>query len=85
MPHQKHHHDGHHHGHHSGHSHKNTSSGGHGVGDSGAHYLPIKDNHDPKPPPGASNSYEHVRKKIDHHDDRAIAHKHYTREKMMNK
>jgi hypothetical protein len=68
-----------------GHSHKNTSMGGAGKGDSGAHYLPIKENHDPKPPAGASNSYEMVRKKIDHHDDRSLAHKHYTREKMMNK
>jgi hypothetical protein len=68
------------------HSHKNTSSGGHdGKGNSGAHYLPIKENVDPKPPAGASNSYEHVRKMIDHKDDRALARRPYTREKMMNK
>lgn len=72
--------------HHSSHSHKNTSSGGHdGKGNTGAHYRPIRDNVDPKPPAGASNSYEQVRKKIDHHDDRSLAHKPYTREKMMNK
>ena len=68
-----------------GHSYKNTSEGGHSVGDKGAHYRPIRDNVDPKPPAGASNSYEQVRKKIDHHDDRSLAHKHYTREKMANK
>lgn len=68
-----------------GHSHKNTSSGGMGKDSSGAHYLPIKDNVDPKPPAGASNSYESVRRKIDAKDDRAIGANHYTREKMMNK
>jgi hypothetical protein len=69
-----------------GHSHKNTSSGGHdGHGDKGAHYRPIKENVDPKPPAGSSNSYEQIRKKIDHHDDKSLANKHYTREKMANK
>ena len=71
-----------------GHSHKNTSSGGHehgGKGNTGADYSRIKENIDPKPPAGASNSYEMVRKKIDHKDDRALAHRPYTREKMMNK
>ena len=68
-----------------GHSHKNTSSGGSGVGDSGADYIKIKENVDPKPPAGASNSYEKIREKIDRKDDKSIAHKHYTREKMMNK
>jgi hypothetical protein len=68
------------------HSHKNTSSGGHdGKGDSGAHYLPIAENKAHVPPAGASNSYEKVRTKIDAKDDRALGHKHYTREKMMNK
>lgn len=67
------------------HSHKNTSMGGSSTGDSGSHYIPIKENVDPKPPAGASNSYEQVRKKIDRHDDSALAKKHYTREKMMNK
>ena len=67
------------------HSHKNTSSGGHGKGNTGAHYSEIREYHDPKPPAGASNSYEKVRKQIDHHDDRSLAHKPYTREKMMNK
>lgn len=68
-----------------GHSHKNTSMGGAGKGDSGAHYLKIKDNVDPKPPAGASNSYEKVRDKIDRKDDAALSRDHYTREKMMNK
>jgi hypothetical protein len=68
-----------------GHSHKNTSMGGSGKGNTGADYIKIKENVDPKPPAGASNSYEQVRKKIDHHDDRSLAHKPYTREKMMNK
>lgn len=68
------------------HSHKNTSSGGHeGHGNSGADYSEIRDRSDPKPPPGASNSYEMVRKKIDRHDDASLAKRPYTREKMMNK
>lgn len=68
-----------------GYSHKNTSMGGSGKGDAGSHYSKIKENVDPKPPAGASNSYEKVREKIDRHDDAALAKKHYTREKMMNK
>jgi hypothetical protein len=69
-----------------GHSHKNTSSGGNdGSGDKGAHYSKIKENVDPKPPAGASNSYEKIREKIDRSDDRSLANKHYTREKMANK
>jgi len=68
-----------------GQSYKNTSSGGSGKGNIGAHYSPIKENVDPKPPAGASNSYEQVRKKIDAKDDRALAHKPYTRDKMNNK
>lgn len=68
-----------------GQSYKNTSSGGSGRDSSGAHYLPIRDNVDPKPPAGASNSYESVRKKIDARDDRSIGANHYTREKMDNK
>lgn len=69
-----------------GHSHKNTSSGGHdGHGNKGADYIKIKENHDPKPPAGASNSYEKVREKIDRKDDSALAKRPYTREKMMNK
>lgn len=67
------------------HSHKNTSSGGSGKDSSGAHYLPIKENVDPKPPAGASNSYEGIRKKIDAKDTRSIGANHYTREKMANK
>lgn len=69
-----------------GQSYKNTSmGGGDKKGNSGAHYSPIKENIDPKPPAGASNSYEKVRKEIDRKDDRALAHKPYTREKMNNK
>jgi hypothetical protein len=68
-----------------GHSHKNTSSGGAGMGNTGAHYLPIKENVDPKPPAGASNSYEKVRNKIDAKDDASLRKMPYTREKMANK
>lgn len=62
------------------HSHKNTSMGG-----MPPKRLPIKENVDPKPPAGASNSYEKVRDKIDAADERAIKNKAYTKEKMMNK
>lgn len=69
-----------------GHSHKNTSNGGReGHGDSGPDYIKIKENVDPRPPAGASNSYEKVREKIDRHDSASLGKKHYTREKMMNK
>lgn len=68
-----------------GQSYKNTSSGGSGKGDAGARYSPIREYSDPKPPAGASNSYETIRKKIDAADDRALGNKHYTREKMANK
>ena len=68
-----------------GHSHKNTSMGGKGEGDKGAHYRPIAENKAHVPPPGASNSYEKVREKIDRADDKSLGHKHYTREKMENK
>jgi hypothetical protein len=68
-----------------GHSHKNTSHGGAGKGDAGSDYSKIGENKAHVPPAGASNSYEQIRKKIDHNDDRALGHKHYTREKMMNK
>ena len=68
------------------HSHKNTSHGGHeGHGNSGADYSKIKHHADPKPPAGASNSYEKIREKIDRHDASSLAKKPYTREKMMNK
>lgn len=66
-------------------SYKNTSNGGGGKGNSGAHYSPIRDNVDPKPPAGASNSYEQVRKKIDAKDASALSKMPYTREKMNNK
>jgi hypothetical protein len=69
-----------------GQSYKNTSKGGReGHGDSGADYSKIKENVDPKPPAGASNSYEKIRQKIDAKDDKHLAHNHYTREKMANK
>ncbi len=69
-----------------GHSHKNTSMGGReGHGNSGADFIKIKENHDPKPPAGASNSYEKIREKIDRHDSSSLAKRPYTREKMMNK
>jgi len=67
------------------HSHKNTSNGGGSKGNTGAHYSKIGENKAHVPPAGASNSYEMVRKKIDHHDDRSLAHRPYTREKMANK
>jgi hypothetical protein len=69
-----------------GHSHKNTSDGGReGHGNSGADYSKIKENIDPKPPAGASNSYEKIREKIDAHDRHSLAKMPYTREKMANK
>ncbi len=68
-----------------GHSHKNTSEGGSRMGNTGADYIKIKENVDPKPPAGASNSYEQVRKKIDSKDSSALAKMPYTREKMKNK
>jgi hypothetical protein len=68
------------------HSHKNTSEGGReGRGNSGPDYIKIKENIDPKPPAGASNSYEKVREKIDRHDESSLAKRPYTREKMANK
>jgi len=66
-------------------SYKNTSSGGSGKGDAGAHYSKIGENKAKVPPAGGSNSYEMVRKKIDGHDDRSLSKGHYTREKMANK
>lgn len=69
-----------------GHSHKNTSMGGHeGKGNSGADYSKIGSKKEHVPPPGASNSYEKIREKIDRHDDSSLAKRPYTREKMMNK
>ena len=68
------------------HSHKNTSHGGHeGHGNTGPDYVKIKEHHDPKPPAGASNSYETVRETIDRHDEASLRKRPYTREKMMNK
>lgn len=69
-----------------GNSYKNTSQGGReGHGNSGPDYCKIKENIDPKPPAGASNSYEKVRDKIDNKDRSALAKMPYTREKMANK
>lgn len=60
--------------------------GGHeGKGNTGSDYSPIGHKKEHMPPAGASNSYEQIRKKIDMKDDRALAHKPYTREKMANK
>lgn len=68
------------------HSYKNTSQdGGETKGNTGAHYSKIASYSDPHPPSGESNSYEKVRKQIDGMDDKALAHKPYTREKMKNK
>ncbi len=68
-----------------GHSYKNTSSGGSGMGDKGADYSPIGHKKEHVPPPGASNSYEKIREKIDRSDSASLGKGHYTREKMMNK
>lgn len=68
-----------------GNSYSNKSMGRSGEDSSGARYVPIGDNKPHMPPPGSSNSYEMVRKKIDEKDDRAIRANHYTREKMENK
>jgi hypothetical protein len=64
------------------HSYPNKSSGGNE--DKGGR-LKIKDFPNPKPPPGASNSYEKVSEKIYKHDERSLSRDHYTREKMANK
>lgn len=68
------------------HSYKNTSKGGReGKGNSGPDYSKIREYKDPKPPAGASNSYEKVREKIDRRDENALSIRPYTREKMQNK
>lgn len=66
-------------------SYKNTSKGGEGKGNSSAHHLAIKEHQDPRPPAGASNSYEKVRNKIDAHNDASLRKRPYTKEKMENK
>lgn len=63
------------------HSYSNKSSGGTGHGGR----LEIKDFANPKPPPGASNSYEKVSKKLYNHDKAAMSKGPFTREKMGNK
>lgn len=67
------------------HSHKNTSEGGNGKGNTGNDFSPIGHKKEHVPPAGASNSYEKVREKIDRKDDASLARRPYTREKMMNK
>jgi hypothetical protein len=47
--------------------------------------LPIGHKKEHVPPAGEHNSYEKVREKIDAHDNKSLAHRPYTREKMMNK
>jgi hypothetical protein len=66
-------------------SHKNTSSGGSGKGNAGAHFSKIGEHKKHTPPAGASNSYESVRKKIDGRDDSSLSKGNFTREKMSNK
>lgn len=63
------------------HSYKNKSSGGSGKGGR----LEIKEFANPKPPPGASNSYEQVSKKLYAHDEASLKKMPYTKEKMANK
>ena len=62
-------------------SYKNTSSGGSGHGD----YAKIGENKAHVPPAGSSNSYERALKGMESSDKRALAHGHFTREKMSNK
>lgn len=66
-------------------SYKNTSNGGNYEGAKGNYFQKIGENKPHTPPPGASNSYEKVREKIDGHDRRALSTGRYTNEKMMNK
>ena len=47
--------------------------------------LAIKENKDPVPPAGASNSYEQVSKKIHAHNKSQMNKDLYTKEKMQNK
>lgn len=68
-----------------GHSYSNRSMGGSSMGDSGPKFQKIGEVREQVPPPGASNSYEQVRKKIDAHDTASMGKRHYTREKMSNK
>ena len=68
-----------------GHSHKKTSMGGSGKGNSGADYSKIAPKKEHVPPSGESNSYEKVRRKIDSSDRSALSKGPYTREKMENK
>lgn len=61
-------------------SYKNTSSG-----ENSSKHLPIKENVDPRPPAGASNSYEKVYEGLCRKDDSSLSKKPYSKEKMRNK
>lgn len=62
-------------------SYSNKSSGGSGNGGR----LAIKDFPNPKPPAGASNSYEQVSKKLYAHDEASLKKMPYSKAKMGNK
>ncbi len=63
------------------HSYSNKSSGGSGKGGR----LAIKEFANPKPPAGASNSYEQVSKKLYAHDEASLRKMPYSSAKMANK
>lgn len=63
------------------HSYSNKSSGGSGKGGR----LAIRDFPNPKPPVGASNSYEQVSKKLYAHDEASLSKGPYSKAKMANK
>lgn len=63
------------------HSHSNKSEGH----SSGNGHSPIGHHGNPKPPPGANNSYEKIREKIDRKDEAHLRKGPYTKEKMSNK
>ena len=62
------------------HSYKNTSEGG-----NPPRHIPIGENPAKVPPPGASNSYEKVFKKLCAEDDKSLRNKPYSKAKMSNK
>ena len=63
------------------HSYSNKSSGGSSKGGR----LEIRDFPNPKPPAGASNSYEQVSKKLYAHDESSLSKMPYSKAKMANK
>lgn len=63
------------------HSYSNKSSGSAGKGGR----LAIKEFANPKPPAGASNSYEQVSKKLYAHDESSLKTMPYSKAKMENK